>query len=53
MNCIAGGVGGATLGLVGANGYVVGGLGIFGITNFLNPAVSGLGNVPIVIAIII
>lgn len=53
MSCIAAGVGGATLGLVGANGYVVGGLGVFGITNFLNPAESGLGNVSIVIAIII
>lgn len=37
MSCVAGGIGGAAIGLIGGKFYMVGGLGIFGITNFLNP----------------
>lgn len=53
MSCIAGGIGGAAIGLIGANGYVIGGLGVFGITNFLNPAGGNNSTVLLVIAIIV
>ncbi len=53
MSCIASGIGGATIGLIGANGYVIGGLGVFGITNFLNPAGGNNGTVLGVVAIIV
>lgn len=53
MSCIAGGIGGAAIGLIGANGYVIGGLGVFGITNFLNPAGGNNTTVLLVIAIIV
>ncbi|MBT2733154.1 beta-glucoside-specific PTS transporter subunit IIABC [Carnobacterium sp. ISL-102] len=53
MSCIAGGFGGAAIGMIGANGYIIGGLGVFGITNFLNPAGGNNGTVLGVIAIII
>lgn len=45
MSCIAGGIGGAAIGLIGGSFYMVGGLGIFGITNFLNPAGGNNGTV--------
>lgn len=42
MSCIAAGVGGALFGLWGVKTYVVGGLGIFGFTSFIN---TSTGNV--------
>lgn len=36
-SCIAGAAGGAVLGLMGTKGYIVGGLGIFGIPSMINP----------------
>ncbi|PZG37624.1 PTS beta-glucoside transporter subunit IIABC [Listeria ivanovii] len=35
MSCIAGGIGGGIIGFAGAQGYIIGGLGIFGIPNFI------------------
>ncbi|WP_041556055.1 beta-glucoside-specific PTS transporter subunit IIABC [Carnobacterium sp. 17-4] len=52
MSCIAGGIGGAAIGLIGGSFYLVGGLGVFGITNFLNPAGGNTGTVLGVIAIL-
>ena len=53
MSCIAGAIGGAAIGLIDAKIYMVGGLGVFGITNFLNPAGGNSSSVLGVIAIII
>lgn len=53
MSCIAGAIGGAAIGLIDANIFIVGGLGVFGITNFLNPAGGNNSTVLLVIAIIV
>lgn len=53
MSCIVGAIGGAAIGLIDAKIYMVGGLGVFGITNFLNPAGGNSSSVLGVIAIII
>ena len=53
MSCIAGAIGGAAIGLIDANIFIVGGLGVFGITNFLNPAGGNNNTVLLVIAIIV
>lgn len=37
MSCIAGGIGGGILGLFGAKGYIIGGLGIFGYPSYVSP----------------
>ncbi len=37
MSCIAGGIGGAILGVFGTQGYMTGGLGIFAIPTFISP----------------
>lgn len=37
ISCIGGALGGAALGALDVHGYVMGGLGVFGYTNFLNP----------------
>lgn len=37
FSCIGGAVGGILLGLFGTRGYLVGGLGVFGLPNFINP----------------
>lgn len=37
VSCIAAGVGGGIIGFLQAGGYLIGGLGIFGFTNFINP----------------
>lgn len=52
MSCIAGGIGGAAIGLIGGSFYLVGGLGVFGITNFLNPAGGNNSTVLGVVAIL-
>ncbi|EXJ23985.1 PTS system, beta-glucoside-specific IIB component [Alkalibacterium sp. AK22] len=51
VSLVGGALGGAALGLINARGYIVGGLGVFGYTNHLNPAESGWGNVPWIILI--
>jgi PTS system beta-glucosides-specific IIC component len=51
ISLIGGALGGAALGLINARGYIVGGLGVFGYTNHLNPAEAGWGNVPWIILI--
>ncbi|MEC0127557.1 beta-glucoside-specific PTS transporter subunit IIABC [Paenibacillus pabuli] len=38
MSCIAGGIGGAILGLAGSKFYLIGGLGVFGYPSFVNKA---------------
>ncbi|MBC1537472.1 beta-glucoside-specific PTS transporter subunit IIABC [Listeria seeligeri] len=37
MSCIAGGIGGGIIGFAGAQSYIMGGLGVFGIPNFIKP----------------
>lgn len=37
MSCIGGAVGGGIIGYAGAQGYIMGGLGIFGLPNFIKP----------------
>lgn len=41
MSCIGGAVGGAVLGLTNVKGYIIGGLGIFGIPSYISP--EGIG----------
>ncbi|MBD1381482.1 beta-glucoside-specific PTS transporter subunit IIABC [Metabacillus arenae] len=38
ISCIASAIGGAILGVTGTHGYIIGGLGIFGLANFISPA---------------
>ena len=42
-SCIAGCIGGAFTGLVGAKSYGMGGLGLFGLATFIDPAIGGEG----------
>ncbi|TVP89499.1 beta-glucoside-specific PTS transporter subunit IIABC [Alkalibacterium sp.] len=51
ISVIGGALGGAVLGALNVSGYTVGGLGVFGYTNFLNPAEPGLGMVPWIVLI--
>lgn len=51
ISCIGGALGGAALAVINARSFIIGGLGIFGYTNFLNPAEPGLGMVPWIIVI--
>lgn len=51
ISCIGGALGGAALALIGTRGYIIGGLGVFGFTNFINPEVAGVGNLFLIIAI--
>ncbi|CQR54871.1 beta-glucoside-specific PTS transporter subunit IIABC [Paenibacillus riograndensis] len=37
LSCIAGGVGGGIIGIMGTKGYIMGGLGIFGIPSYISP----------------
>lgn len=37
LSCIAAAIGGGIIGIMGTKGYILGGLGIFGIPNFINP----------------
>lgn len=38
FSCIGGAAGGAVMGIMNVKGYIMGGLGIFGIPNYINPA---------------
>ncbi|PRY83194.1 beta-glucoside-specific PTS transporter subunit IIABC [Alkalibacterium olivapovliticus] len=51
VSCIGGGLGGAALALIGTRTYTIGGLGVFGYTNFINPEITGVGNMYTIIAI--
>lgn len=51
ISCIGGALGGAALALIDTRSYIIGGLGVFGYTNFLDPAQSGLQNLLLIIAI--
>ncbi|MNO30485.1 PTS system beta-glucoside-specific EIIBCA component [compost metagenome] len=37
LSCIAGGLGGGIIGIMGTKGYIIGGLGIFGIPSYISP----------------
>ncbi|UPG65182.1 beta-glucoside-specific PTS transporter subunit IIABC [Metabacillus endolithicus] len=41
ISCIGGGIGGAIIGLTNVKGYIIGGLGVFGIPSYISP--EGLG----------
>lgn len=45
VSCIAAGVGGALIGFFHVSGYMVGGLGVFGFTMFIDSATGSLGGV--------
>ncbi|MFJ1627061.1 beta-glucoside-specific PTS transporter subunit IIABC [Marinilactibacillus psychrotolerans] len=51
ISCIGGALGGAALALIDTKSYIIGRLGVFGYTNFLNPDVAGVGNLYLIIAI--
>lgn len=51
ISCIGGALGGAALALIDAQFYIVGGLGVFGYTNFIDPSTAGIGNLWLVIGI--
>lgn len=51
ISCIGGALGGAALALFETRSYIIGGLGVFGYTNFLDPAQSGVQNLFIIIGI--
>ncbi|TLQ08019.1 PTS beta-glucoside transporter subunit IIABC [Marinilactibacillus psychrotolerans] len=51
ISCIGGALGGATLAYFSVSTYVMGGLGVFGYTNMLDPNVSGLQDLPLIIGI--
>lgn len=58
ISCIGGAVGGAIIGLTSVKGYVMGGLGVFGFFNFINPSngntsgvISGLIAVAVAMAV--
>lgn len=43
FSCIGGGVGGAVFALLGGKSYVMGGLGIFGVVNYIDPTGNAIG----------
>lgn len=45
FSCIGGAVGGAVMGIMNVKGYIMGGLGIFGIPNYINPATGDVSGV--------
>lgn len=51
ISCIGGALGGAALALINTRSYIIGGLGVFGYTNFLNPAETGVQNLFVIIGI--
>ncbi|MFC6464048.1 beta-glucoside-specific PTS transporter subunit IIABC [Marinilactibacillus sp. GCM10026970] len=51
ISCIGGALGGAALALFETKSYIIGGLGVFGYTNFLDPAQSGVQNLFTIIGI--
>lgn len=53
LSCIAAAVGGAIIGLMGTRGYIIGGLGIFGIPSYLSPNGMDSGFYGAIIAIVV
>lgn len=46
ISCVIGGLGGALLGFFDVQQYIIGGLGVFGYTTFMNPEAGGVGAMP-------
>ncbi len=42
ISCIAAAIGGAIIGMAGVNGYMLGGLGVFGFPSYINPATNDI-----------
>ena len=53
FSCIGGAVGGAIMGTVAAKQYVIGGLGIFSVVNYISPKGNATGMIVSLIAVII
>lgn len=53
LSCIAAGVGGAIIGLMGSKTYIMGGLGIFGIPSYISPQGIDKGFYGIIIGIVV
>ncbi|QDP39195.1 beta-glucoside-specific PTS transporter subunit IIABC [Radiobacillus deserti] len=53
ISCIAAAVGGAILGLAGTKGYIIGGLGIFGIPSYIGPEGMDTGFWGMIISIVV
>ena len=53
LSCIAGSVGGAIIGFSGTKGYIMGGLGIFGIPSYIGPKGMDKGFYGAIVAIIV
>jgi PTS system beta-glucosides-specific IIC component len=53
MSCIAAGIGGAIAGATNVTGYIIGGLGVFGIPSYINPAGIDLGFYGAIISIVV
>lgn len=53
MSCIAAGIGGAIAGVTNVTGYIIGGLGIFGIPSYLSPEGIDLGFYGAIISIVV
>lgn len=53
MSCIAAGIGGAIAGATNVTGYIIGGLGIFGIPSYLSPEGIDLGFYGAIISIVV
>ena len=54
ISCIASAIGGAIIGMAGVNGYIVGGLGVFGFPSYINPATNDIsGMVWALIAVLV
>lgn len=51
ISCVIGGLGGALLGFFDVQQYIIGGLGVFGYTTFMNPEAGGVGAMPWVIVL--
>lgn len=53
ISCIGGGIGGAIIGLTNVKGYIIGGLGVFGIPSYISPEGLGLDLWGALIAIVV
>lgn len=53
ISCIGGGIGGAIIGLVNVRGYIIGGLGVFGIPSYISPKGIGMDLWGALIAIVV
>lgn len=53
MSCVGGAIGGAIIGLAGTRGYMIGGLGIFGIPSYISPNGMDKGFYGMIIGILV